>query len=93
MTLNPQTASNDGFWIEQFKKWLNNVNDNGLYSEPTRQNMVKAWKNQGEEEKRSLDKLFEKNSSYVQAYAKFFFDEGDDRRNIKEWSVNCLKFV
>jgi hypothetical protein len=31
--------------------------------------------------------LFTGNQKYVQAYANYFFDEGDDRRNIREWSV------
>ncbi len=86
MTLNPQTASNDGFWIEQFKNWLNNVKENDLSKGSVRQSMARTWQNWDEKD-RSLDKLFTRNLKYVQAYANYFFDEGDDRRNISEWSV------
>ena len=86
MTLNPQTASNDGFWIEQFKNWLNNVKENDLSKESVRRSMAKTWK-KWDEKDRSLDRLFTGNQKYVQAYANYFFDEGDDRRNIREWGV------
>ena len=75
MTLNPQTASNDGFWINQFTNWLNTVDTGALSSqnEPIWKKMVEERrKSSTKEEERSLEKLFG-NTEYAKKYAKDFW--------------------
>jgi len=85
MTLNPQTASNDGFWINQFTNWLNTVDINALSGEKERgwQRMVNDRRNlSNKKEERSLENLFNKTTDHVKEYAKYFW-LGD---NISSWA-------
>lgn len=85
MTLNPTTASNNWFWITEFTDRLNKRVEKNDYSDAPSDwgSMIKAWGNI-DKDKRNLETLFSK-SEYVKTYAKYFFDEGDDRSKISTW--------
>lgn len=72
MRLNPQTAQNGGWWIDEFKQRLNTANANDISSSyPVWKEMVKSWQSEPDSSKRTLETLF-KDSRYVKAYADFF---------------------
>ena len=85
MTLNPNTSSNNGFWIQEFTNWLNNTKVEEVSDESWKQ-MIVDWK-ELDESKRSLKNLFtwERGKNHVIAYVKFFFENGDSRRKIETW--------
>jgi hypothetical protein len=56
MTLNPNTSSNNGFWIQEFTNWLNNTKVEEVSDESWKQ-MIVDWKKL-DESKRSLKNLF-----------------------------------
>jgi hypothetical protein len=56
MTLNPNTSSNNGFWIQEFTNWLNNTKVEEVSDESWKQ-MIVDWKNL-DESNRSLKNLF-----------------------------------
>lgn len=92
MTLNPLTAKNDGFWINQFWSWLTNMkNEPELTSWENYQiwnDMIKRWNSEDAnkiEEKMKMQTLFTRVTYAAKAYAEYFFDEGDARRNISDW--------
>ena len=78
MTLNPQTSSNNGFWINEFSAWLERmknqpvtwIGDDSVWS-----NMINRW-NEGKNREQGLEQMFKSNKSReqnsVKAYAKFF---------------------
>ena len=76
MTLNPDTAWNNNFWIKQFTKWLNNTNPNYV-RRPEWTQMLQDWEKQGDEDKRSLKILFDKKNNNAKTYANFFGYEWD----------------
>lgn len=89
MTLNPQTAKNEWFWIEEFKLWLNDLVDRGDYTSMGAwwRELISDWERQdlSDKTKRSLDNLFNNNAKNIQTYAHHFFDSDDDRYSITSW--------
>ncbi|MBO7505189.1 hypothetical protein J6T66_03485 [bacterium] len=75
MTLNKSTASNGGFWITEFTKWLNNTKQIDVKGTDW-EYIVRDWHELDHDEtKRDLETLFNKSSNgnyYAQTYAKFF---------------------
>lgn len=78
MTLNPQTSSNNGFWIQEFTKWLEwmkNQNVSWTSYDPVWNNMISRWNDDNNKDK-TLEKMFKGNKSRemqsVKAYADFF---------------------
>ena len=78
MTLNPATASNDGFWIKQFTEWLEKSKDQTIYwmgNDKAWNDMIKRW-NKDDNKKQGLEQMFKNNESgetnSVKAYADFF---------------------
>lgn len=72
--LNPEWGYR--FWIEQFEKWLSDMNgktgnitwkDASIWIE-----MVNRWNNPNNKDKKTLENLFKKDSRYIKAYADFF---------------------
>ena len=79
MTLNLETSSNDGFWLNQFGRWLSKVDNNTVIDtnyNTTWKNMIVWWNS--EEAKKIEDKMlrmqtmFTKVPDSVKAYADFF---------------------
>lgn len=77
MTLNPQTSSNNGFWINEFSAWLEwmkykNVTWTKYNTEWNE--MISRWNN-SENTDKTLEKMFKskgKENQHVKAYADFF---------------------
>jgi hypothetical protein len=74
MTLNRDTAGNQGFWIQEFTKWLNErVEKNDYTGAPQKwRDMINDWKSiAADESKRDLKTLFDK-PNHASTYAEFF---------------------
>ncbi len=74
MTLNPATAKNDEFWINDFKQWLNDRVDRNDYSDAPQewQKLINDWKNlDSDKSKRTLKELFDR-SKHANTYANYF---------------------
>ena len=75
MTLNRDTAGNQGFWIQEFTKWLNErVEKNDYTGAPQKwRDMINDWKSiAADESKRDLKTLFDK-PNHASTYAEFFW--------------------
>ena len=74
MTLNPRTSANNGFWITEFTKWLNEMAKNpSEVIDKTWTDIVNTWKWLSDNESsRSLKNLFENNPTYIKAYRDLF---------------------
>lgn len=77
MTLNPETASNQGFWIQEFTKWLEWMKDKKVtwtkYDTEWNE-MINRWNDSGNTDK-TLEKMFKLNgreNQHVKAYADLF---------------------
>lgn len=96
MTLNPQTSSNNGFWIQEFSAWLDLMKDkqmtwtdnNGTWNE-----MINRWNNKGnkdahtlQEKSEKLQAMFGAVNNSAKAYAQYFFDSDDVRYGITSWN-------
>ena len=82
LRLNPEW--NYRFWIEQFEKWLTDMNgktwnitwkDANIWIE-----MVNRWNDPKNKDNKTLENLFKKDPRYIKAYADFF-----DLKNVKGW--------
>ena len=77
MTLNPEMASNQGFWIQEFTKWLEWMKDKNVtwtkYDTEWNE-MISRWNDSGNTDK-TLEKMFKSNGremQHVKAYADLF---------------------
>ena len=77
MTLNPEIASNQGFWIQEFTKWLDWMNGKTVtwtnYNSEWNE-MITRWNDSGNTDK-TLEKMFKsygKENQHVKAYADLF---------------------
>lgn len=75
MTLNKDTASNQGFWIKQFENWLEKSKDQRIswtWNDDAWNEMIRRW-NEGDNKNQGLEQMFKQNEAKnVEAYAKFF---------------------
>jgi len=77
MTLNPATSSNNGFWIQEFSKWLEWMKDKTVFwtnNNTVWKNMISRWNNPNNKDDRTLEKMFKNGNETqnVEAYAEFF---------------------
>ena len=76
MTLDPNTASNNWFWIEQFEAWLENSNNKRISwtkYDTAWNNMINRWNDDKNKDGRTLEKMFKTDeNNNVKAYADFF---------------------
>ena len=76
MTLNPATSSNNGFWIQEFSKWLEWMKDKKVSwtnNDTVWNSMIKRWNDDNNKNNRTLENMFKKDeSNNVKAYADFF---------------------
>ena len=75
MTLNLETASNDGYWIKEFENWLKyskNKNITWTTNDRAWNLMITRW-NDDDNKDKTLENMFQKDeSNNVKAYADFF---------------------
>lgn len=87
MTLSPDTARDGGFWMQEFTKWLNEVNPNDIRTgdadNSTWINMVNTRQKMPDEEK-DIAKLFSwtNGAAYAKAYANLFKLQG-----VSDWNT------
>ena len=75
MTLNRDTAWNQGFWIKQFENWLEKSKDqrvSWIWNDDVWNEMIRRW-NDGDNKNQGLEQLFKQNEAKnVKAYADLF---------------------
>ena len=76
MTLNPDTAKNDKFWIKQFWDWLTSMKGRTVTWTSNNEawnSMIQAWNSsQITDIEKRIKEIFEWHADRVKAYADFF---------------------